>query len=308
MTKTFKPMLAKDMVPAKLKFPVAVQAKIDGIRCVIKDGKALTRTLKEVPNREIFEYLSRPEFEGLDGELVVGSPTADDCYNTTVRYVMTPTKKTGQEWTYYVFDKHDHPGTFSERYEELSEPGFISDLRIATLTSNVANDMGELKDLEAAYVDLGYEGIIVRNPDALYKYGRSTVTVGESMKVKSYKDAEAKIIGVEEELHNANEAKTNALGRTERSSHKANKVGKGTLGALIVRDLKTGVEFKVGTGFTAQMRKEMWQDHIFGHPLSDRIKPLIVGKTIKYKYFDVGVKDKPRHPVFLGFRDMELDG
>jgi DNA ligase-1 len=56
-----------------------------------------------------------------------------------------------------------------------------------------------------------------------------------------------------------------------------------------VRDWKTGVEFHVGTGFTAADRALMWA------------KPPI-GETVKYKFFPVGVKDKPRHPVFLGFR------
>jgi DNA ligase-1 len=27
-----------------------------------------------------------------------------------------------------------------------------------------------------------------------------------------------------------------------------------------------------------------------------------IGKLVKYKYFAIGVKDAPRHPVFLGFR------
>jgi len=27
-----------------------------------------------------------------------------------------------------------------------------------------------------------------------------------------------------------------------------------------------------------------------------------IGKILKYKYFDIGVKDAPRHPVFLGMR------
>lgn len=29
----------------------------------------------------------------------------------------------------------------------------------------------------------------------------------------------------------------------------------------------------------------------------------LIGSTVKYKYFEIGVKDKPRFPIFCGFRD-----
>lgn len=295
--KTFKPMLAKDMVPEKLKFPVAVQAKIDGIRCIVKDGKALSRTMKEIPNREIFNALSKPEFEGLDGEIVVGSPTAEDCYRKTASYVMAP-NKVGEFWTFYIFDRHNHPGTYSERAGTLID-GSLFTPHTAVLLASTVDTMDQLRHEEELHVKAGYEGVIVRGPDTFYKYGRSSPTKGELLKVKLYQDSEAEIIGVEEELHNGNEAEKDAFGRTKRSSVKANKTGKGTLGALIVRDLVSGVEFKVGTGFNASQRKELWKSHADGD---------LVGSTIKYKFFAVGVKDKPRHPVFLGFRNMEIDG
>jgi DNA ligase-1 len=67
------------------------------------------------------------------------------------------------------------------------------------------------------------------------------------------------------------------------------------MGALIVRDLKTKVEFNIGTGFTANDRIDWWHWATTQTPASP--KPII-----KYKFFPVGVKDKPRHPVFLGVR------
>jgi DNA ligase-1 len=99
------------------------------------------------------------------------------------------------------------------------------------------------------------------------------------------------VLGFEEQMRNDNEAKKDALGRTERSSHKENRHGKGTLGALKVRDLATGVRFDIGTGFTDAERQAIWdnQDEWFG-------------AEVKYKSQPVGVKDKPRFPVFLGRR------
>jgi DNA ligase-1 len=66
----------------------------------------------------------------------------------------------------------------------------------------------------------------------------------------------------------------------------------GVLGGFNVRDLKTGVEFSVGSGFTADMKAEYWQ-----------VRDNLIGTLIKYKFFPSGGKDKPRHPIFLGFRD-----
>jgi DNA ligase-1 len=64
------------------------------------------------------------------------------------------------------------------------------------------------------------------------------------------------------------------------------------LGSLLVRDLKSKVEFEIGTGFTEQQRVELWLDRMN-----------LRGKLVKYKSQPVGVKDKPRFPVFLGWRD-----
>jgi DNA ligase-1 len=53
-----------------------------------------------------------------------------------------------------------------------------------------------------------------------------------------------------------------------------------------------GIEFGVGGGYTAQERKEFWEK-----------KDEMIGKTIKYKFFSVGMKDGcPRFPTFLGMR------
>jgi DNA ligase-1 len=95
-------------------------------------------------------------------------------------------------------------------------------------------------------------------------------------------------------MHNANVAFQNELGRTARSSHQDNKVGKGTLGAFLCVDLATGANVSVGTGFTADQRADFWSR-----------REQLRGQLVKYKHFPHGVKDAPRHPVFLGFRDPE---
>lgn len=290
----FKPMLAhsKSPDPESLNYPVLVQPKLDGIRAVVKDGKLLSRSLKPIPNREIRAALEHPSYEGLDGELIVGPATADDCYRRTCSFVMAE-DKTDERWVFYIFDRHDSDAPVEDRVASL--PAFGQVVPVTTMSAGSAD---ELTELEAQYLAVGFEGGIIRTLGSAYKFGRSG-KAGPLLKLKRYIDYEAEVVQVVEEQHNGNEAKTNELGRTERSSHAENKIGKGTLGALIVLALNgphEGVEFKVGTGFTAEQRADLWHAED------------CIGRVAKIKSFPVGTKDKPRHPVWLGWRDLEVDG
>jgi DNA ligase-1 len=289
-----KPMLAVNAEMDKIKYPVYASPKLDGIRCLIIDGVAKTRTLKDVPNKHVAATLSQHAFNGLDGELIVGSPTSKTVYRDTVSEVMAHDKT--PDFTFYVFDIHSTAGGYRDRNALLKETygqyldgfGFIK-----LLESTLIDNETDLILYEARCVLAGYEGIIVRaNLDAHYKFGRSTVNEGSLLKVKRFEDSEAEIIGFEEEMFNGNDAQTNELGRTKRSTAKSGLFGKSTLGAFNVRDCVSGVEFSIGTGLTAADRQSYWNDR-------DRL----VGGLVKYKFFPVGVKVAPRHPVFLGFRD-----
>jgi DNA ligase 1 len=288
----FKPTLAVAADFSKIHYPVYASPKLDGIRCSIVEGKALSRTLKPIPNRHIYEQLSNHKLTGLDGELIVGSPTSKTCYNESVSNVMAFDKVPA--YTYYVFDLHTHARPFHERRQVMLDclGNWGKYPQICLLEQNLLTNEDDMLAYEEEKVAEGFEGIILRSPDAPYKFGRSTVNEGYLLKVKRFEDSEAEIIGFEEEMFNGNEAQTNELGRTKRSTAQAGLVGKGTLGAFLARDIHTGVEFSIGTGLTALQRGTFWarQDEY-------------LGKLAKYKFFPVGVKDKPRHPVFLGLRD-----
>lgn len=290
---SFKPMLAVAAEFDKIKYPVYASPKLDGIRVCIVDGVPKTRTLKDIPNKHVAGLLTGAQFSGLDGELIVGPPTSKTVYRDTVSEVMAHDKL--PDFTYYVFDMHNVIGGYGTRSEELAatvlslaEYPYIKMLECVEIQTEEG-----LLVYETLCIQQGYEGVMVRaNLDAHYKYGRSTVNEGSLLKVKRFEDSEAEIIGFEEEMFNGNEAQTNELGRTKRSTAMAGLIGKGTLGAFKVRDVASGVEFAVGTGLTTAERQRYWdgRDHL-------------VGSLVKYKFFPVGVKVAPRHPVFLGFRD-----
>ena len=287
----FKPTLAVAADFSKLSYPVYASPKLDGIRCSIVNGKALTRTLKAVPNKHISEALSHSHFSGLDGELIVGDPTSKTCYTDSVSNIMAFDKT--PNFTYYVFDLHNVDSPYSSRFLDLiARLGSMPNAPfLCVLEQNLVHNEVELLAYETEKVEEGYEGVILRAPSAPYKFGRSTVKEGYLLKVKRFEDSEAEIIGFEEEMFNGNEAQTNELGRTKRSTAQAGLLGKNTLGAFLVRDIHTGVEFSIGTGLTALERQSHWLN-----------RDTSLGGILKYKFFPVGVKDKPRHPVFLGWR------
>ena len=149
--------------------------------------------------------------------------------------------------------------------------------------------MFEKKCLEA-----GFEGVMVRKGDGPYKFGRSTSKEGYLLKWKRFTDSEAEVQGFVEQTHNANEKEKDALGNSKRSQHKENLIPVGTLGALLVCDVKTKIEFSIGTGFNGADRAYIWS-----------LREKFIGHIVKYKYQEIGVKGKPRFPVFLGFRDKD---
>lgn len=284
-----KPMLGASVEIDKLVYPIYMSPKLDGIRVIVKDGQVLSRSGKLIPN--LFIQSLFKDYHGIDGELIVGSPVHPNVFQITTSGVMsiegTPNIKL------YAFDSWNAEGGIDERYTRLlyiTKGSFTANIEIVPQT--IINSKEELLKFEEDCLQTGYEGAIIRYPNAKYKNGRSTIKEGALLKLKRFKDSEAIILGMEPLLRNHNEATKNALGHTERSSHKDNMVADDLLGSLRVQDCTTGVEFSIGSGFTEEQRRDIWSR-----------QAELIGSFVKYKYFEVGVKDKPRFPVFLGIRD-----
>lgn len=298
MTKQFKPMLAVEADLTKLKFPLIASPKLDGVRALVKGGVVLSRSLKPIPNEHVQKLFGRPELEGLDGELIVGSPTDKDCFNNTSAAVR---RSSGEpEVRFHVFDKWDVQLPFEGRQRATLQALCESPAGLVQVRQVLIRDLGELLNHEQRCLNVGYEGVILRSPEGPYKFGRSTAKEGYLLKLKRFKDSEARVLAVEELMHNANEATKNELGQTERSTHKENLVPAGTMGRLLVEDTHTKQQFYIGTGFTAEQRAWWWSNKW-------QAKASIL--YVKYKFFPVGVKELPRHPVYLGLReDFDMGG
>ena len=119
------------------------------------------------------------------------------------------------------------------------------------------NGSKELKKIEA----LGGEGIILRRRSSLYQTGRSR----DVLKVKSYADMDAVVID-----HLAGK------GRNQ-----------GRMGALLVELPGSGKRFKIGTGFSDEIRDN----------------PPPVGSLITFKYYGFYQSGIPKFPSFIRSRD-----
>jgi DNA ligase-1 len=291
-----KPMLAVDYVD--LIFPLLASPKLDGIRCVIYNGVSVSRSLKKIPNKHISNTLSNKDFEDLDGELIIGEPNDITVFNKTCSIVSSFDKVF--DFSFYVFDLIDKTQTLTyvNRLELLKQR--VNDLKIKypfikLVEQTLINNQEEFDTYEKSILELGYEGVMVRSLNGIYKYGRCTAKENNLLRVKRFTDDEAIVIGYEELMINTNEKVTNELGRSERSSKLAGLVSGNKLGAIIVKDIKTGVTFNIGSGFNDSQRIEYWNG-----------KEKLINRLITYKYFPIGVIDKPRFPVFKGFR-LEID-
>lgn len=290
----FRPMLAGKIEPpyslSNVLFPVLVSPKLDGVRATIQNGKVMSRALKPIPNKYVQELFGKPELEGLDGELILGDPTEKDAFRKTTSAVMTQEGK--PEVTFFVFDKFHPQAQFTLRLGEAERivSSYESNL-IMMVCHVVLGSAAQVHETESHWVEHGFEGLMIRSPHGPYKQGRSTLKEGYLLKLKRFCDGEALVLGFEEQMHNANEATTNELGYTKHSSHKENMIPAGCLGALLVKDVKTGIEFSIGTGFDENDRRIIWGNR--GH---------YIGKIVTYRYFPTGSKEKPRFPTYEGWR------
>lgn len=302
MSASFRPMLAAKVtnIDHLQNYPYLCTPKIDGIRCITtlisqfdliqQDARVegVSRTLTRIPNHYIQRVLGEANLLGLDGELVTFTSGGMDSYNTVQSKVMSEQGR--PEFEFMVFDVVE-PVPYWDRMAHLkNDLVFPDNSPFKKLLPTLIPDARHLAAYEEAMVQEGFEGVMLRVPDGMYKFGRSTARQEWLLKMKRFEDAEATVIGFEELKHNDNEAETNALGLTERSDHKANMRNGNTLGALIVNG-HNGQTFKIGTGFDQATRQEIWD-----------YQDKYLMQTVKYKYQPHGQKDAPRCPVFLGFR------
>jgi len=178
-------MLAHEWTHEPLVFPVYVQPKLDGIRCLVyeKDGQ----TVFQSRNHTFFQ--SFPHIQGIQGLVLDG-----ELYNHSLEFqeITSMVRKKGHpdlsRLEYHVYDIIGD-GTFEERLRMIqSVPGFVLRNPVET---KLVNSVDEIEAYHADCVKRGYEGIMIRTPGGLYRQTRSK----DLLKYKHFKTEEFKVIG-----------------------------------------------------------------------------------------------------------------
>lgn len=320
--KSFKPILAPNDQPDlnDIKYPILASYKLDGIRCIFKDGQMLSRSLKPIVNkqlREKFECIRLwTEKTGniLDGEIYC----KEIPFSLISSCVMTQDytdKKAIKKWTekceeydvhisreealthlkFYCFDFLFGGRTTYSFDERIKAVGEISEEvdNIIPVKHVLLNNKEEVQEYFEEALKDGFEGLILRDPHGHYKFGRGTLKEGLIYKVKPFVTFDAKIIAVLQGTRvDANaEKKINELGRSVTSKKKDDRILVDMVKDFTVRYKNTTVDVSCSK-MTHKQRKQAWVD-----------REELIGKTIEYKGMLIGSKDKPRHPNFIRFRE-----
>lgn len=308
-----KPMRACDAVESKIKFPVIAMPKLDGVRGCNLFGKLTGRSLKPFKNKHVTTQFSRSDLLGMDGEFAAEHEFHPDLCRITSSAVGTIQGEPFVLWwlfDYVTIETKDWG--YRERLEKLaltyeqlrlSSPIF---LHLRLMPWKLCRTWAEVEEFEASLPETA-EGVILRDPNGKHKDGYATPTEATFTRIKRFVDFEFMADEIVEGQENQNEAQTNELGQTFRSSHQENKVANGMVGAMIgpvladVKDstgkvlFKKGERVRVGAGCMSHAQRK----HYFENP--DELRKQIS----KAKFFPKGIKDKPRFPTWQSFRNSE---
>jgi DNA ligase-1 len=283
--------------------PMMASHKLDGMRCIIKNGEILSREFKPIQNKQLnerFEPLKKLSVAAnmiFDGELY----SHELNFQEIMHYCKTEDlgdEPLPESINFYCFDclygvdPETYPNmTASMRYEFIEEMNTMNLPHFVGLEQRIVNTPEQVKQMFEEALAAGFEGLILKDPNSKYKFGRLTTHSGMGYKFKPYQTFDAKIIAVEQatEVDPKAERKVGELGYHKTSRKKGDRILIEKASAFRVP--YDGKEVKVSLAMTDKEKEQVWKE-----------KELYIGKTIEYKAMLVGSKDLPRHPVYIRMR------
>jgi len=275
----FDLMLAPNEIAdiTKVKTPIHCQPKLDGYRLIYHKGSMYSRSGKAFANKNINDYFSTVfslyDYT-LDGELYASNHT----FNQLQTIVNTHNGKLPPDLKFVVFDAMDArhwdakkcPKPYSERYKLLNKVvAHIGDhKKVLAISSDLVNTSKEIVDLYKGYLAQGLEGAMLKDPEGLYQWKRTTIRSGEILKVKPFKTGDFEVTGIYD-----GEGKNT-----------------GVAGGVVI-DVN-GVAVRVGSGFDDATRKAM----------ADKPSDYI-GKTVEVRYLEVTEDGSLRNNSFVRWRE-----
>lgn len=192
---TYFPMLAMEFSDKTEHFPCYAQPKLDGIRCIVFKYK--NQIIFQSRNNNIFQnfphlllelnllFIKNPNLI-IDGEL----------YNHELGFQKITSivrKKDHPELNkiqYHVYDIIDTEKTYEHRYNYLKN--YIkTSISLFLVETKFIKNKNEMNDLHNLFINKGYEGIMLRNPNGLYK---KKIRSKDLLKYKLFKDTDYTIV------------------------------------------------------------------------------------------------------------------
>jgi len=241
-----------------------LQPKLDGLRCIADThtGALWSRTRKPFLGLDhitetILSFRGGARF--LDGEIYTHGMGFQEI-TSIARRTKTIDLEASRRLEFHVFDCVGE-GNFSERWSMLEKWGENGPVRLVKTAQTTLNPE-IITAAHAGYVDLGYEGIIIRL-DEPYVHSRSK----SLLKVKSFDQEEFEVVKlIKQDFSN-------------------------TCGSVVVKiGNKT---FQATPACTIRQKEEMWEN---------REEYSSKGWVATVKFFGYSTDGIPRFPVALGFR------
>ncbi len=291
----WSPMLAKsynkpgtDLFDLKdgrhINYPCYFQPKLDGIRCIARRLLLAGLPVGEMVSRQNKVFSSLPHIARsirgmtfltptmrLDGELYVHGEEFQNLTSAIKRDEPSTDSAKVQYHVYDVIDSANPDWKYKDRKKWLRaniKPGFRNIRPVHTGNINTTRDVErELK----AQIGRGYEGIMLRNIDGLYKVGGRSADL---QKVKLFIDEEFVIVGA-----------------TENKGKMKNQ-------CTFLCKTKDGYIFGVKPEGDEALRRKYWDDWKKGG---------LDGKLLTVRFFAWTTSEKPvpRFPVGVTIRDYE---
>lgn len=303
-----QPILApNEIVPLdKISYPKMASYKLDGNRCIVMNGELLTRNMKPQGNKKLTEYfseicrISKKYNVIFDGEIY--APILE--FNELQTYIRTHDLDIPPriELKYYMFDCI--PAADWNKKGGLEYMDRLTALRTIVESENIPNveclkqvvckTQEQTETLFAKALACGFEGLILRNPNGLYKNGRCTVKQDNIFKLKEFETVDAKIVSFNSRSVMKEDAPRSRgeTGELKRVNKKEYREESDDLGSITV-ETKDGIRVGIGLGkgTTQEYRLDLWQN-----------RDKYIGKYLEFKYMPHGTKDLPRIGTFVRFR------
>ena len=257
---------------------IALEPKLDGIRCcaVVEKGKATlyARSGKQIVNFDntigqelilLGDGFYDGEIMGEDFVALMRQAYRKENVNVQGSYLSLFDYLPLEDWKSKgtSISCHLRRQVLECKYSDANASSGFQHITVVPRVIIPASE-DEINSLHHSYVAEGYEGVMVKNLDSPYRFGRGH----EVMKVKSFFDIDLEIIRVEE-----------GTGKFA-----------GMCGSLVVNN--NGTEVGVGSGLNDDLRKKIWS-----------APNEYIGRIVEVRYQEMTPDGSLRFPTFVHFRN-----